>query len=461
MLRSSLIAASAFGLMASAGAQTPQPLNHVHKVPGAIKHAGIYHVATGTWTRTGGSISNFGASDVVYSNTATSGYFTTAGGNPNAGNFGGGAENFDEGGLPGTTNGNVFTTGPNRDEYNINGITFGYCDLSTTAGSSGWNFNFFESYSPCTVNTAPDGSAAGTGFPANGCWTVDLDLTGAEFCLGADGGAAAPGWDDDPAFDSFGWSFTFAGTGTGNAGPLLVGDPVSTDPTYIAGGQSPLDGTETYYGAISNCNSLGSGYLTRDFWWLEDPTGASTNCYFFGGYSNNNGCGGPSNPWASFYMEMRAEPGACGTPDIGTVYCNSNPNSTGSNTSIQLLGSASVAADDVTMVAGNLANNSFGFFITSQTQGFAPNPGGSQGNLCVAGNIGRFVAPGQIKSSGAGSEISLSTTAGEWSLTAIPSATGPYSAVAGGTANFQLWHRDAVGGAAVSNFSDGTSVTWN
>jgi hypothetical protein len=33
--------------------------------------------------------------------------------------------------------------------------------------------------------------------------------------------------------------------------------------------------------------------------------------------------------------------------------------------------------------------------------------------------------------------------------------------VAGGTANFQLWHRDAVGGAAVSNFSDGTSVTWN
>jgi len=71
------------------------------------------------------------------------------------------------------------------------------------------------------------------------------------------------------------------------------------------------------------------------------------------------------------------------------------------------------------------------------------------------------VAPGQIKSSGAGSEITLSPTSGEWSLTAIPSATGPYSAVAGGTANFQLWHRDAVGGAAVSNFSDGTSVTWN
>ena len=442
-------------------AQSPVATGDVHRVPGAVKHAGIYHLSTGTWTRTGGSISNFGASDVVYSNTATSGYFTTAGGNPNAGNFGGGAENFDEGGLPGTTNGNPFTTGPNRDEYNINSLSWGYCDLSTAAGSSGWTFNFYESHSPCTASSAPDGSVVAAGFPSNGCWTVTIDLTGAEFCLGADGGAAAPGWDDDPAFDSFGWSFTYSGTGTGNAGPLLACDPTATDPTYLPGGASPLDGTNTYYGAASLCGATGSGYLTRDFWWLEDPTGASTNCYFFGGYSNNNGCGGPSNPWASFFMEMTAEPGACGTPDIGTVYCNSNVNSTGSNTSIQLLGSASVAADDVTMVAGNLANNSFGFFITSQTQGFAPNPGGSQGNLCVAGNIGRFVAPGQIKSSGAGSEIPLSPTSGEWSLTAIPSATGPYSAVAGGTANFQLWHRDAVGGAAVSNFSDGTSVTWN
>ena len=110
-------------------AQSPVATGDVHRVPGAVKHAGIYHLSTGTWTRTGGSISNFGASDVVYSNTATSGYFTTAGGNPNAGNFGGGAENFDEGGLPGTTNGNPFTTGPNRDEYNINSLSLGYCSL--------------------------------------------------------------------------------------------------------------------------------------------------------------------------------------------------------------------------------------------------------------------------------------------------------------------------------------------
>lgn len=459
MLRSSLIAASTFALMASAGAQTPQQVNGIHKVPGAVKHAGIYHVATGTWTRSGGgAVSNFGASDIVYSNTAQSGYFSSFGGN---GGGAPGSANFDEGGLPGTTNGNTFTgAGPNRDEYSIDSLQFAYCDLGA-AGTSGWTFDFYASYTPCTLATSPDGTATVTGFPANGgCWTVDIDLSGGgEFCLEADGGALAPGWDDDPAFDSFGWSFTYAGTGAGAAGPLLVGDPVATDPTYVAGGL-PLDGSNTYYGAVSACNSLGTGYLTRDFWWLEDPAGASSNCYFFGGYSNNNGCGGPSNPYASWYMEMTATPSTCGTPTIGTIYCNSNPNSNGVNTSMALLGSASAAADNLTMVGGNLPNNTFGFFLYSASQGSVANPGGSQGNLCLSGAIGRFVGPGQVKSSGAGTEITLDTNAGEWSTAALPGPTGSSAAMAGNAANFQLWHRDAVGGSAVSNFSDGITITW-
>lgn len=457
MLRSSLIAASSFALMASAAAQTPQQLNGIHKVPGAVKHAGIYHVATGTWTRTGGgAVSNFGASDIVYSNTAESGYFSSAGGN---GGFAAGSENFDEGGLPGTTNGNPFTgAGPNRDEYKINFLEFAYCDLGAAA-TSGWTFNFYESYDPCTLGANPDGTATVAGFPANGgCWLVDIDLAGAEFCLGADGGAVAPGWDNDPDFDSFGWSFTYSGTGAGAAGPLLCGDPVATDPTYVAGGL-PLDGSNTYYGAVSACNSLGTGYLTRDFWWLEDPTAASSGCYFFGGYGNNNGCGGPSNPYASWYMQMSAEAGSCGTPTIGTIYCTSNPNSTGSNTSMTLLGSASAAANDLTLAAGNLPNNTFGFFLYSPTQGSVPNPGGSQGDLCLGGAIGRFVGAGQVKSSGAGTEITLSTTAGEWDLSALPGPTGSSAAVAGNTANFQAWHRDA-NPTVTSNFSDGITIIW-
>ncbi|MFT6831218.1 MAG: ABC-type spermidine/putrescine transport system permease subunit II [Planctomycetota bacterium] len=50
------------------------------------------------------------------------------------------------------------------------------------------------------------------------------------------------------------------------------------------------------------------------------------------------------------------------------------------------------------------------------------------------------------------------TAAGEWSMNSIPIATPPlfYSAVAGTTTSFQLWHRD-IGG---SNFSNGLSIDW-
>lgn len=465
MLRTSLFTASALALVAGASAQTPQQVS-AEKVPGTIKHAGIYHVSTGTWTRTGGAVANFGP-DVIYSNTAGSGYFTTDGG---AGGFAPGSTNFDEGGLPGTTNASTVWggPGPNRDEYNANGFEVGYCDLGA-AGSGGWEISFYSEYTPCTAATNPDAVIQVTGLPAGGCWTVVMDLMGgAEFCLQSDGGAAAPGWDNDAALDSFGWSHRYIGTdGTQPAGFLLNGDPTYTDPTFLAGGM-PLDGTGTYYGATSLCvgpggvPENGTGYLTRDFWWLEDPAGTSSNCYFFGGYVNRfNGCGGPSgNPYASFHMQIWADTGACGTGStaFGTIYCTSNANSTGVTTAIEMTGSEVGTDDDVLMRAFNMPMNSFGFFITSQTQGFVANPAGSQGNICVAGNIGRFVAPGQVKSSGAAGEISLDTNLGEWSTQLIPVANGaPYAALTGVTSSFQLWHRDI---GSNSNFSDAVQVDW-
>ena len=227
-----------------------------------------------------------------------------------------------------------------------------------------------------------------------------------------------------------------AGTSEAAESPWLVTPTFSVDPKL----GSTLGGV--------------AGYIRR-----LDPDSNPSLLTFFGGYSNNNGCGGPSNPYASFYMEMSAETGACGAPTIGTIYCTSNPNSTGSNTSMTLLGSASAAANDLTLSAGNLPPNTFGFFLYSPTQGSVPNPGGSQGDLCLGGAIGRFVGAGQVKSSGAGSEITLSTTSGEWDLGALPGPTGSSAAVAGNTANFQAWHRDA-NPTVTSNFSDGITVTW-
>jgi hypothetical protein len=450
MVRFSLFTICAMALMAGAAAQTSPQALQAERVPGAIRHAGIYHVATGTWTRTGGPVANFGP-DTIYSNTAPSGYFSSAGG---TGGFAPLSTNFDEGQVPSTGN----TNNPgNRDLYLVNCVEIGYCD-NGAAGTGGWELSFYGSYVPCTFDPSPDNTIATAGLPASGCWTVAFDLSGGnEICLEADGG---DGFDNDLGLDSFGWSYRYTGTdGTAPAGFLLTGDPQSTDPNYVIGG-NPIDGTNTYYGVASLCGpDQATGLATRDFWWLEDPAATNTNCYFFGGYSNNNACGGPSNPYASWYMELQADTGVpgCGYHGGGSYGCSSNPNSTGVNSSMIITGSTSVAADNVTLAAA-VPVNSFGFFITSQNQGFVANPGGSAGNICLGANVGRFQQ--LAANSGAAGLVSISTAAGQWSLASIPQASGPYSAVAGGTANFQCWHRDSSMTGPTSNFTDGVTVTW-
>ncbi|MEM8709786.1 MAG: hypothetical protein AAGG01_02450 [Planctomycetota bacterium] len=446
MLRSSLFTVSAIALMAGAAAQnSPQTLK-AEKVPGAIKHAGIYHVSTGTWTRTGGAVANFGP-DTIYSNTAGSGYFSSAGG---AGGFAAGATNYDEGNVPGSMNTN---NAGNRDEYNVNCIQIGYCD-NGAAGSGGWELGFYNSYAPCAGAAVADATVATAGLPANGCWFVTFDLSGGgEVCLAADGGN---GFDDDVDLDAFGWSYRYTGTdGSQPAGFLLNGDPQSTDPSWVLGGD-PIDGTNTYFGPASLCSAdEATGLLTQDQWYLENPANpADDGCYFFGGYGNNNSCGGPSNPYASWSFELQADTGSCA---IFETYCASNPNSTGVNSTMTISGSAVAADDDITLTA-TVPANSFGFFITSQNDGFVANPGGSAGNICLGADVGRFQM--LAANSGASGTISISTTSGQFSLTNIPQASGPYAAMAGGTAHFQCWHRDASPQGPTSNFTDGVRINW-
>ena len=82
-------------------------------------------------------------------------------------------------------------------------------------------------------------------------------------------------------------------------------------------------------------------------------------------------------------------------------------------------------------------------------------PGGSQGTLCLGGAIGRYVGPGQIVNSGSTGEITLAID-----LTQTPQPTGLVSVQPGETWNFQAWYRDAIGGSATSNFTDGLSITF-
>jgi hypothetical protein len=141
---------------------------------------------------------------------------------------------------------------------------------------------------------------------------------------------------------------------------------------------------------------------------------------------------------------------------LGTSYCvPAVNNSTGNPSVLTAAGSRTASANDVTLTAAHVPTNAFGFFLTSRTQGLVVGPGGSQGNLCLAGSIGRYVGPGQIQNSGAAGSFSLVLN-----LTQTPTPTGLVGIVSGETWNFQGWHRDAVGGMATSNFTNGVSVAF-
>ena len=130
--------------------------------------------------------------------------------------------------------------------------------------------------------------------------------------------------------------------------------------------------------------------------------------------------------------------------ELGEVYCSpANLNSTGTSGRILAEGSECLGDDRLTLHATDLPSNQFGYFLASQTQDFIANPGGSQGNLCLGGNIDRFVK--QVLSSGCDGSFSLNV---------------PQWAMPGQTWNFQAWFRDNNPGPT-SNFTDGVSITFS
>ncbi|MEM9378357.1 MAG: hypothetical protein AAGB93_00310 [Planctomycetota bacterium] len=143
--------------------------------------------------------------------------------------------------------------------------------------------------------------------------------------------------------------------------------------------------------------------------------------------------------------------------NLGTNYCTdvAVANSSGQIGVMSAMGSRVVADADFTLVAEQLPTTAFGFFLVSETPNLIANPGGSQGNLCLGGAIGRFVGPGQISNSGPTGTITLALDLGQ-----IPQPNGFVAIQPADVWYFQAWHRDFVGGAATSNFTDGLEVTF-
>ena len=142
--------------------------------------------------------------------------------------------------------------------------------------------------------------------------------------------------------------------------------------------------------------------------------------------------------------------GICG--DLGTNYCGpAVPNSSGNPAVISAAGSPLVSQNDFLLICEAMPANQFGYFLASETQAFIQNPGGSKGNLCLGGNIGRFSK--LIQNTGVFGTMGITVD-----LTNIPTSP-PSSVQPGETWSFQCWFRDNNGGPT-SNFSDGFEVTF-
>ena len=138
-----------------------------------------------------------------------------------------------------------------------------------------------------------------------------------------------------------------------------------------------------------------------------------------------------------------------GRMNLGSSFCSpAAANSTGKPGSMVVQGSAVVAEGWVNLLAVDLPPSKPGFFLVGSSQTFLPNPGGSQGTLCVDG--ARVFLPDQATSQAWGA-LGLSLD-----LTDLP---GGMSIQPGDTWYFQAWHLD-VNPSKTSNLTDAVSVTF-
>ncbi len=147
--------------------------------------------------------------------------------------------------------------------------------------------------------------------------------------------------------------------------------------------------------------------------------------------------------------------GGTGGGQFASTICPGAVNSLGLGARLELSGSTTVADMDLTVGVTQLPLNSTGYAITSLDANVVTNPGGSFGDLCIAGpSVGRFL--GNVLNSGSTGEVSFDPD-----LTAIPTPTGVVAVMPGDTRYFQYWYRDSVFGFPVSNFSSAMRITFD
>jgi len=146
----------------------------------------------------------------------------------------------------------------------------------------------------------------------------------------------------------------------------------------------------------------------------------------------------------------------------GSTSCYGEENSTGVAATFNLLGSAVLANQDLTVHVEDMPLFSFGYMLLSMNQGMIVHPGGSCGNICLGGTIHRWAA-GNVFQSNVYGEVNSQV---DFSVPLYPSTT----LLAGQAWYVQVWYRDAVlstatgcttpGQQVTSNLSNSVAVTW-
>ena len=140
---------------------------------------------------------------------------------------------------------------------------------------------------------------------------------------------------------------------------------------------------------------------------------------------------------------------------IGQHYCDpAPPNSTGQPGVLFATGSPVVQDDFMQLHSVDLPPQAAGFILASPGEVFVPNPGGSQGELCVGPAIGRGVG-GVIFNTG---PLGQATVLAD--LLEIPTPNGPVPMQPGIHWNFQTWYRDSSPSGATSNLTNALRVVF-
>lgn len=142
-----------------------------------------------------------------------------------------------------------------------------------------------------------------------------------------------------------------------------------------------------------------------------------------------------------------------GPGQIGAQLCDpAVPNSTGEPATLRAVGAQEANANQLRLLAGRLPAGQPVLFLSSPIDGFVPGAGGSQGDLCLGGAIGRYTD--DLAFAG-----STGATALQLDLTLTPTPMGTTAITAGLTWHWQAWYRDN-NPASTSNFTNSVRVAF-